>query len=282
MITSARSSISRQSGVALGIVMWFLAGMSLLVSGIVYQVRVDTRMAQLHLARATAVSAGDGAILLMLADLVSLNPREFSQQGLLSQKFIVGVHEVSVTLVPVAGLVNLNQSSAKTLTQLLVAQGHVTAGEAKTLADNVVKWRGDSGLRISKRQSGQLQSVEDLLQVDGFTRTVWDGIRNSVAATAGSGGESDLASALASLRAAAMNGGGSGPREGVPGQGRSTRGKKPAGHQRLDGSFRVDATVQYGGRTWLRRKWVNLSGTGSDSLPWKITRVEAPRVMPGD
>ena len=38
----------RQGGVALAIVVWFIAGMSLLVAGIVADARVDTRMAQLH------------------------------------------------------------------------------------------------------------------------------------------------------------------------------------------------------------------------------------------
>ena len=52
----------RQRGVALGIVVWFIAGMALLVSGIVSEARVDTRMAQLHYFRAQAAAAADGAI----------------------------------------------------------------------------------------------------------------------------------------------------------------------------------------------------------------------------
>ena len=35
----------RQSGVALAIVVWFIAGMTLLVSGIVSEAKIDTRMA---------------------------------------------------------------------------------------------------------------------------------------------------------------------------------------------------------------------------------------------
>ena len=41
-----------QKGVALAIVVWFIAGMSLLVAGIVSHARVDTQMAQLHIAKA--------------------------------------------------------------------------------------------------------------------------------------------------------------------------------------------------------------------------------------
>ena len=60
-----------QAGVALAIVLWFIAGMSLLVAGIVSQARVDTHMAQLHVARAKVVAAGDGAIRLRLAELLT-------------------------------------------------------------------------------------------------------------------------------------------------------------------------------------------------------------------
>ena len=57
----------RQRGVALALVVWFIAGMSLMVGGIVSFARVDTRMTQVHLARAKTIAAGDGAIMLAMA-----------------------------------------------------------------------------------------------------------------------------------------------------------------------------------------------------------------------
>ena len=62
------TAMAGQKGVALAIVVWFIAGMSLLVAGIVSHARVDTQMAQLHIAKAKAVAAGDGAIQLMLGE----------------------------------------------------------------------------------------------------------------------------------------------------------------------------------------------------------------------
>ncbi len=59
-----------ESGVALGIVVWFIAGMALLVSGIVSEARIDTRLAQLHYFKAQAAAAGDGAINLALAEQI--------------------------------------------------------------------------------------------------------------------------------------------------------------------------------------------------------------------
>ena len=76
-----------QKGVALAIVVWFIAGMSLLVAGIVSHARVDTQMAQLHIARAKAVAAGDGAIQLMLGERLFNQDRAADKQGR-CQRFI--------------------------------------------------------------------------------------------------------------------------------------------------------------------------------------------------
>ena len=78
------TSMGSQKGVALAIVVWFIAGMSLLVAGIVSHARVDTQMAQLHVARAKAVAAGDGAIQLMLAERLLKQGTAADEQSLLS------------------------------------------------------------------------------------------------------------------------------------------------------------------------------------------------------
>ena len=51
-------SHERAARVALGVVVWFIAGMALLVSGIIAEARIDTRMAQLHYFKAQAAAAG--------------------------------------------------------------------------------------------------------------------------------------------------------------------------------------------------------------------------------
>ena len=87
-------------------VVWFLAAMSLLVSGIVFQARVDTRMAQLHVARAQAVAAGDGAIQLMLADLVAGKVEQQEGSAAMSASYSLGERQVRVELVPASGLID--------------------------------------------------------------------------------------------------------------------------------------------------------------------------------
>jgi hypothetical protein len=247
------------------------------VSGIVYQARTDTRMAQLHLARATAESAGDGAILLMLAELVSQDPGNAADNRPLAGSFTVGQHTVAVALVPVSGLINLRGASAATLARLFVARGHLSAAEAQIVADNMVKWRGAPAAALAGAPGDQLQSPEDVLQVAGMTRALWDAIRDVVVVRGGDVADRpDFAVATDAVRAVFDEGAAAGRASAaVPG----ATGGAAGGH---DNSYRVDAVVSYGGRAWLRRKWVDLSGGSTNKLPWNFTRIEAPRVLPGD
>jgi general secretion pathway protein K len=112
-----------QSGVALAIVVWFIAAMSLLVAGIVAQAKVDTRMAQSHVARAHAVAAGDGAIQLMLAAIQSNQIKGYRGRGVPQLDFEIGEQKVSVSLVPVGGLIDLNGASKELLVELFAGSG---------------------------------------------------------------------------------------------------------------------------------------------------------------
>lgn len=266
-----------QRGFALAIILWFLAGMALLVSGIVYQARTDTRMAQLHLARATAESAGDGAILLMLAELVSRDPGNTADNRPLSGNFTVGRQTVAVALVPISGLINLHSASAGTLARLFVTRGHLSGAEAQIIADNMVKWRATPGDASSGAPGNQFQSPEDVLQVAGMSRALWDAIRDVVVVRHGGAADMpDFAVATDAVRAVFGDSTAAG-RSSAAVSGET--GGASGGHAN---SYRVDAVVSYGGRAWLRRKWVDLGGGSTNKLPWNFTRIEAPRVLPGD
>ena len=84
------SSLVRQQGVAIAMVAWFLAAMSLLVVGIVSEAQNDVRMAQLHSSKARAIAAGDGAIQLMLANSLTQQGRGGSPVQVSSQEFVIG------------------------------------------------------------------------------------------------------------------------------------------------------------------------------------------------
>ena len=267
----------RESGVALGMVVWFLAGMSLLVSGIVYQARLDTRLAQLHKSRAIAVSAGDGAMMLMLADLANARKNNKRENPELAGVYTLGDQVVKVQLVPAVGLVNMGTAPPELLVSLLVSEGALPQDQAQILADNVVKWRRGDAPRGKGKRPNKLESAEDLMQINDFSRTVWDAIRDSI--VVGPGGAAngmDLSKAPRSLRRALAGGG----LRLSPDQ---TTEKTVSGRrsgESTGGAYRIDALVEYGGRLWLRRKWVTVTrGKSENSLPWQFNRVEAPRIV---
>ena len=267
---------SRQQGVALAIVVWFIAGMSLLVAGIVAQARVDTQMAQVHVARAKAVAAGDGAIQLMMVDLMTSQPGDGDSPA---GNYRLGEIEVTVSMLPAAGLIDINRAPPEVLFALFQLAGGLPEEQARLLAGTVVESRTAGGA------SRPLDAVEDLLRVPGASRTLLDSVRDFIV-VAGSGQGAmnwslapdevlDVLAAANPAQADAVR-----ARRASPGAGATPA----AGGQVLSrsGVYRADAIVRYGDKTWLRRRWVSIETSSSTALPWRYTRTEPPRVLMED
>ncbi len=171
----------RQRGVALAMVVWFIAAMSLLVVGIVHEARVDVRLAQTHLARAKVAAAGDGAINLLLSRQGELRAEQQSQEDgkepVLSGEFELGGLWVRVLMVPVSRLIPVYSEQPPALAELFAQLGGISSGEAQRLADNVVQLRNPRG----RRGGGPaLETPEDLLRIEGFDRALLDAIRDDI------------------------------------------------------------------------------------------------------
>jgi general secretion pathway protein K len=269
-----------QRGVALAIVVWFIAGMSLLVAGIVHLARVDTKMAQLHVARAETTAAGDGAIFLMMADMAA-GDKAITGGALRVQAFQIGGHEIEVRVVPTSGLIDLNGASVDLLSALFTLAGALDNAEAQTIANNVIEWRSKSGPAAGNSAPiARFSTIEDILRVEGVSRSLLDAVRDYVVVGMGSRRSMDWSLAPEHILAVVE--------KFDPQQAESVRLRAAAaaegaeGRAPVDGgAFRVDARVRYGDKVWLRRRWVSL-GAASDSLqPWKIVRTEASRVVNG-
>ncbi|QIB66318.1 hypothetical protein [Kineobactrum salinum] len=173
----------RQRGVALAMVVWFIAAMSLLVVGIVHEARVDVRLAQTHLARAKVAAAGDGAINLLLSRQGELRAERQSpadgEEPVLDGEFALGQLRVRVQMVPVSRLIKVYSEKPGPLAALFAERGGISRGEAQRLADNVVQLRNPRG----RRGSGPaLETPEDLLRIEGFDRALLDAIRDDITA----------------------------------------------------------------------------------------------------
>ena len=264
-----RPGAGRQSGVALGIVVWFIAGMALLVSGIVSEARIDTRLAQLHYFKAQAAAAGDGAINLALAEQISL--KESGQRGAnRQQNYQIGGKIVDIRMIPGGLLVNISTEGLQGLIALFSVAQRSQAGDEERwryspnrLARAVVAYRDG----VQGRRGQQFYGLEDLMRVPGVDRGVFDAVRDYIVieelAGGFSGNNQPIEARLRQL-GAAMDGGGSmleGP------------------VQHAAETLRIDALVEVGDQTWLRRRWVALEDGGTSSLPWQVVRSEAARPL---
>mgnify|MGYP001818584013 FL=1 len=247
----------------MAVVLWFLAAMSLLVSGIVYEARADVKLAQLHSARAKAEAAGDGAIHVAMAALTSGNETlegDYIPRG----RFIVGGQAVEVSILPIAGLIDLNYASLEMLQALFQFGVGMDALDAQAMASSLV---------LARRV--RLVSPEDFLAIEGANRAMYDAIKDSVRVTATQTGKLDLRSSPDSVLeiVAAQD-----PERLAAAEQRSLSGMSKNNKSNAKGDFRVDALVTVGDKVWLRRRWVTTDGAGAGSLPWKISRSEATRV----
>ncbi|MEQ8517147.1 MAG: hypothetical protein RIC38_16235 [Chromatocurvus sp.] len=265
---------TRQQGVALAIVVWFIAGMSLLVAGIVSQARVDIQLAQLHLFRAQAEAAGDGAIYLLMAELQESRGADASPgEGLPFARYRFGEADVRVMALPSQALVDVNNAPQALLAQLWAEAAGLPRAEAVKLAGNMVEWRSRRG---GGAGGGRFDVVEDVLRVEGMTRTRLDAVRHLISAGQG-GGIANAAprERLLQLNALSPRGGwnsGSVDTSALPGA-RTSRNARGASY------YRVDAIVSVGGRQWLRRRWIVMQAGRDSRLPWQTERAETARVV---
>ena len=262
-----RSSAERQRGVALGVVVWFVAGMALLVSGIIAEARIDARMAQLHYFKAQAAAAGDGAINLALAE--QDGRRASGQPGANRvQNYQIGPRSVEVRMIPAGVFVNISSENLQGLRALFrLAQsdaqqhGIFWEGSPAALAAAVIEFREGVG----GRPGNLFHSPEDLLRVRGVNRAVYEAVRSYITVSELSGGfqgdVKNVESRLSQLSAA------------MQGEGAIVKGSV----QQAAKSLRIDAIVKIGDQQWLRRRWVTLDQGGYSLLPWRFVRTEAAR-----
>lgn len=260
---------TKESGVALAIVVWFIAGMSLLVAGVVLSARTDVRLAQVHMGRAEAAAAGDGAIVMLLADV---KDGVFSAGGasrLPQQRYQLGDVQVAVSAVPTEWLVDVNLATGPLLANVFRVSGALKESNAQAVANAVVQWRSGENGSAGKR----FEAVEDLLSVQGINRRVWDRLRDYIAVPIGGVGLS-RPSARAQQRMNLLRGL-------APARRVMTAEQAPVevniGSARTTG-YRIDALVRVGDTFWLRRRWVSMTAS-LGALPWRVYRTEPARIV---
>ncbi len=183
--------LSRQSGVALAVLLWFIAALSLLVAGIMSTAKVDVRYARINTSLAEATALTDGATLLFLNDLTRQNlPLETlpddAENEPSAASFFIGQHEVYVRATPSSGLINLLTADSELLVDLFVVGAGLEASEAEKMAESVLQWRTLSkvdSVKTVQVSSAKAQVLEDLLSIPGMTREIYENVSLLVSAS---------------------------------------------------------------------------------------------------
>ncbi len=310
-IKSVRSR-ARSRGVALAIVLWFVAGMSVLLAGIVLNARVDIKLAQLHATQARVEAAADGAIQLALAEFRLLQSRgETTGSTIFHSSQRVGDYTVGVSFTPLGGLIDINQAEQELLQLLFRRVPDIDEETAQELALRVVEWRSgmpaedDSGgtealeeeTAVALQPSlpgavkvqgdpdirrGQFEAIEDLLLVPGIDRRIFEVLRDAIAVShtghVGVDWQSapvEVLQALGDLDERDAIAVARDRAEADPSEAPPealTMGFQTPSHL---STYRVDAYVPVDGSTYRRRKWVDRDQYSDDGLPWRFFRTEA-------
>ncbi|MDO8862526.1 type II secretion system protein GspK [Haliea sp. E1-2-M8] len=279
----------RQRGVALAFILWMLAGLSLLVAGVVSLSLSDVKATGLQLDQARAEAAAAGAAHLALRDMRTAQAESgFNPRAVFTRQYRLGEAAVTVRALPIAGFVGLNQASAGLLQALFQYAGGLAAGDAEALAQSVLEQRSvQPGLDQNPDDYAETESpapfmvVEDLLRVPGMTRSVYDRVRHAVHAQAAGGpGVDPLAAQAAVLQALA---------QGDPALVDFVLDRRqddspvdlvlPAGFNQEfmasggSGMYSLEIDVRITeGRLLRQRIWVDMGGR-SGVAPWRFTRV---------
>jgi len=281
----------REAGMALVAVMWMVAALSLLVSSLIYATRSEIRSVQQLRDATDAAALGDAAIQLAASELDRDRATRWHRRA-----YRFAGREIRVTVVPSAGLVNLNKASPALLADLFVYAGGMPPEQAARLAVRVHA-RHDrkpppapsdpaerhDAMRAADRQ-GRFDVIEDLLQVEGFSFDLFDTIKNLItvqspsdkiyppAAPAGlievlAAGDAGVAGTFVQRRDA------DDPTKDT------TDLKHTTQAARGDRLYRLDAEVlSSGGVLYRRSAWIDLSGPRG-RLPFRLLQVRPVRAV---
>ena len=212
-----RPACSRR-GVALVSVLWILAFMTVVASGLSLQARTETRMARNLVSVAQAQEAASGAIQLAVFELLNGDVNDRRRRNGSIIQIALGDATVQVAVFDESGRIDLNKASAQTLGRLFAAVG-LEDTPAAALTDAIIDWRDtdqlhrlngaedddyESAGRAYGAKDGPFQSVEELQLVLGMTSEIYTKIWRAVTVLSPAGNvNADVASPL--VRRATMD-----------------------------------------------------------------------------
>jgi general secretion pathway protein K len=265
--------IGHRRGMALIAVLWLVAAMSLIISGVIRSVRSDAQAVGLQRQTLLASARGDAALLLALQSLHAEQKELPKTQKNLPVEFDGQTFQVQVT--PLNGLVDINRVQLALLSALYLHAGGANPAQALALAQDTLATR--DRLSLKGIPTG-FAATDDLMSVPGMNYDLYAKVAPLVTAVIKNGGGrvNPLAAPLGVLDVLA--------------EGNSTRAnqfmtQRDAAGVTADGSFfkpewidmsasksmRFEVSVELPDGAHLQRSWhVYWDTDPRTNLPWRV------------
>ncbi|WP_284404904.1 type II secretion system protein GspK [Acidovorax sp. SUPP3434] len=157
----------KQRGMALLAVLWMVAALTIIVSGLTRSIREEARVMSLSRQNVQAQALGDAAIQLALQALVASNtPLARTRQAQIDYRGVT----MQVQAMPLNGLIDINSAPVALLAKLFSVAGEMPAEAAQGLAQATVEMRERRDPRGAPQR---FESEEDLLKVPGVDYTLY-------------------------------------------------------------------------------------------------------------
>ena len=194
------SGCSKERGVAMVLVMWLVAAMSITVGGALALAREEIGLASSRLGEAQAFALGKGIARLAVMDRARAqtavdengDPDPAGLPRLFMSQYEIDDLTVSATVYPASGFVSVAESDPAVWQQLLSGVGGMDNVAAGTLAEQIVNSELEMTASAGSGPAGSFQFysryrraqsavyVEQLLGIEGMNRAVYDRIRPSI------------------------------------------------------------------------------------------------------
>ena len=190
-VSGYRAYRCAQGGMVLVIVLWIVTLLAVMAGSFAYSMRVETRLATSAVERAQARAMAEAGVAYALAwQLDQEESRKVWPPNGDPRDWLFGGGRLRIQVTDANGLVNLNTADAELLKVLFAGVG-VDSREQDRLVEAILEWRQPGELGANKagsRRAGRpggpkkthFESVEELQQVSGISREVYERIAGVV------------------------------------------------------------------------------------------------------
>lgn len=270
-------------GMALIAVLWLVAAMGLIISGVVRTVRAEAQTVGLQRQSLVASAKADAAILLALQNLHAQQKPLPNTLQTLPVEFEGVIYQVQ--LVPLNGLIDINKAPVALLADLYQYAGGADPQVAQALAAATLATRQ---LKNAKTIEQGFDAAADLMRVPGITYDIYDKVHTLVTADvkSGSGRVNPLASPPSVLLVLAAGDGARAnqflsQRNATPNTVDSTFFKPDSIDMSASNSLKLQVSVTLPDNATLQRAWrLYWAPDPRSGLPWRVLGVQQAVLPP--